>query len=163
MRSGSNEGRAQKPSLGHRKTEVCRRRVAFEIDDRRRRGNVDRFGGTGHAELRRNRRRRAADDLDGVVDERVEALERRLHRVGADRQIQEARLPERDVELLTAALTLGSNVRKALPEVAAQRDEAGRGKTAMRPRINFTRSLAAVDRAQKLLDESERALKGADR
>ena len=79
------------------------------------------------------------------------------------RQIEEARLPERDVELLTAALTLGSNVRKALPEVAAQRDEAGRGKTAMRPRIDFTRSLAAVDRAQKLLDESERALKGADR
>src|SRR5580765_8430390 len=36
-----------------------------------------------------------ADPLHGVVDERVEALERRLHRVGADRQIQEARLPLR--------------------------------------------------------------------
>jgi hypothetical protein len=33
----------------------------------------------------------------------------------------------------------------------------------MRTRIDFSASLAAVDRAQKLLDESESAIKGADR
>jgi chemotaxis protein MotC len=79
------------------------------------------------------------------------------------RQIKTARLPERDAELLTAALTLGRNVRRALPEVPAQQDGAGTGQTAMRPRIDFSASLAAVDRAQKLLDESESAIKGADR
>ena len=35
------------------------------------------------------------------------------------RRSKQARLPERDVELLTAALTLGRSVRKPLPEVSA--------------------------------------------
>ena len=78
-------------------------------------------------------------------------------------QIDGSRLPEQDAELLAAALVLGRNVRKALPAAPAQRDDVGRGQTAVRPRIDFSASLAAVDRAQKLLDESEERLKEKDR
>jgi chemotaxis protein MotC len=43
--------------------------------------------------------------------------------------------------------------------VKAQSDDNGAQKTAMRPRIDFSRSLAMVDRAQKLLDASQEQLK----
>ncbi|MGM4921152.1 chemotaxis protein [Tardiphaga sp. 813_E8_N1_3] len=74
-------------------------------------------------------------------------------------QIDKAKLSERDVELKTAALAIGLNVRKALPEAKAKSDGSSEAKTAMRPRIDFSRSLAAVDRAQKLLDASQEQLK----
>ena len=74
-----------------------------------------------------------------------------------------ARLPERDVELLTAALTLGRSVRKPLPMASAQSDPSGDKQTLMRPRIDFSASLAAVNRAQTLLDESKEQLKERDR
>lgn len=74
-------------------------------------------------------------------------------------QIDKAKLSERDVELQTAALAIGLNVRKALPEAKAKSDGSSEAKTAMRPRIDFSRSLAAVDRAQKLLDASQEQLK----
>lgn len=74
-------------------------------------------------------------------------------------QIDKAKLSERDVELQTAALAIGLNVRKALPEAKAKSDGSSEAKTAMRPRIDFSRSLAAVDRAQKLLDASREQLK----
>ncbi|SNS53959.1 MULTISPECIES: chemotaxis protein [unclassified Tardiphaga] len=74
-------------------------------------------------------------------------------------QIDKAKLSERDVELQTAALAIGLNVRKALPEAKAKSDGSSEVKTAMRPRIDFSRSLAAVDRAQKLLDASQEQLK----
>ncbi|SEH76064.1 chemotaxis protein MotC [Tardiphaga sp. OK245] len=74
-------------------------------------------------------------------------------------QIDKAKLSERDVELQTAALAIGLNVRKALPEAKARSDGSSEAKTAMRPRIDFSRSLAAVDRAQKLLDASQEQLK----
>ncbi|WP_309941929.1 chemotaxis protein [Tardiphaga robiniae] len=74
-------------------------------------------------------------------------------------QIDKAKLSARDVELQTAALAIGLNVRKALPEAKAKSDGSSEVKTAMRPRIDFSRSLAAVDRAQKLLDASQEQLK----
>jgi chemotaxis protein MotC len=74
-------------------------------------------------------------------------------------QIDKAKLSERDVELQSAALAIGLNVRKALPEAKAKSDGSSEAKTAMRPRIDFSRSLAAVDRAQKLLDASQEQLK----
>lgn len=74
-------------------------------------------------------------------------------------QIDKAKLSDRDVELQTAALAIGLNVRKALPEAKAKSDGSSEVKTAMRPRIDFSRSLAAVDRAQKLLDASQEQLK----
>ena len=74
-------------------------------------------------------------------------------------QIDKAKLSERDVELQAAALAIGLNVRKALPEAKAKSDGSSEAKTAMRPRIDFSRSLAAVDRAQKLLDASQEQLK----
>jgi chemotaxis protein MotC len=74
-------------------------------------------------------------------------------------QIDKAKLSERDVELQTAALAIGLNVRKALPEAKVKSDGSSEAKTAMRPRIDFSRSLAAVDRAQKLLDASQEQLK----
>ncbi|MES2029337.1 MAG: chemotaxis protein [Pseudomonadota bacterium] len=74
-------------------------------------------------------------------------------------QIDKTKLSERDVELQTAALAIGLNVRKALPEAKAKSDGSSEPKTAMRPRIDFSRSLAAVDRAQKLLDASQEQLR----
>lgn len=74
-------------------------------------------------------------------------------------QIDKAKLSERDVELQVAALAIGLNVRKALPEAKAKVDGSGEARTAMRPRIDFSHSLAAVDRAQKLLDASQEQLK----
>ncbi|WP_371420312.1 chemotaxis protein [Tardiphaga sp.] len=74
-------------------------------------------------------------------------------------QVDKAKLSERDVELQTAALAIGLNVRKALPEAKAKSDGSSEAKTAMRPRIDFSRSLAAVDRAQKLLDASQEQLR----
>src|SRR5262249_10886307 len=52
----------------------------------------DRLGGAGDAELRRDRRRGAAHDLDTVVGEGVEAFERGLDRVDADWQIEKVGL-----------------------------------------------------------------------
>jgi chemotaxis protein MotC len=78
-------------------------------------------------------------------------------------KIEVGRLPERDAELLTAALTIGRNVRKALPAVSAQPDPSGEKQTLMRPRIDFSASLAAVNRAQALLDQSREQLKERDR
>ena len=75
------------------------------------------------------------------------------------RQIDGAGLVERDAELLAAALSMGRNVRKALPPAPADRDDSVAQQTSMRPRVNFSASLAAVDRAQKLLDESAAQLK----
>jgi chemotaxis protein MotC len=79
------------------------------------------------------------------------------------RQIDGAGLSERDAELLAAALTMGRNVRKALPPAPASRDDSTAEQTSMRPRIDFSASLAAVDRAQKLLDESAEQLKERNR
>ena len=78
-------------------------------------------------------------------------------------QIDASRLPEQDAELLAAALQLGRGVRKPLPAASSQQDAAGGEQTAMRPRINFSASLGAIDRAQKLLDESEAQLKERNR
>jgi chemotaxis protein MotC len=78
-------------------------------------------------------------------------------------KIEVARLPERDAELLRAALAVGRNVRKALPPAAEQQDRSGEAQTSMRPRIDFSASLAAVDRAQTLLDQSKEQLKERDR
>jgi chemotaxis protein MotC len=74
-------------------------------------------------------------------------------------QVDRTKLSERDVELKAAALAIGLNVRKALPEAKARSDGSGEPKTVMRPRIDFSRSVAAVDRAQKLLDASQEQLK----
>lgn len=74
-------------------------------------------------------------------------------------QVDKTKLSERDVELQVAALAIGLNVRKALPEAKARSDGSGEPKTVMRPRIDFSRSVAAVDRAQKLLDASQEQLK----
>ena len=74
-----------------------------------------------------------------------------------------SRLPEQDAELLAAALLLGRGVRKPLPAVTTQHDRAGGEQTAVRPRIDFSASLGAVNRAQKLLDESEEQLKERNR
>jgi chemotaxis protein MotC len=60
---------------------------------------------------------------------------------------------------LGAALLLGRGVRKPLPAASSQQDGAGGEQTAMRPRIDFSTSLGALDQAQKLLDESEQQLK----
>jgi chemotaxis protein MotC len=64
---------------------------------------------------------------------------------------------------LAAALLLGRGVRKALPAASPQHDAAGGEQTAVRPRINFSASLGVLDRAQKLLDESEEQLKERSR
>jgi chemotaxis protein MotC len=70
-------------------------------------------------------------------------------------RIDSGRLPEQDAQLLAAALALGHNVRKPLPE-ASIRDDLGDGaQTSVRPRIDFSASAEAINRAQKLLDESK--------
>jgi chemotaxis protein MotC len=46
---------------------------------------------------------------------------------------------------------------------SAQSDPSGDKQTLMRPRIDFSASLAAVNRAQTLLDESKEQLKERDR
>lgn len=73
-------------------------------------------------------------------------------------KIDKSKLSERDAELQAAALSIGLNVRKALPEAAKGSSDTG-PKTVMRPRIDFTRSMAVVDHAQKLLDQSQDQLK----
>lgn len=78
-------------------------------------------------------------------------------------QIDASRLPEQDAEILAAALQLGRGVRMPLPAPPLQLDGAKVEQTAMRPRINFSGSLGALDRAQKLLDESEAQLKEQNR
>jgi chemotaxis protein MotC len=78
-------------------------------------------------------------------------------------KIEVARLPERDVELLTAARMLGRSVRKPLPEASAPPEPSGAKSSLMRPRIDFTAPIAAVNRAQTLLDESKEQLKERDR
>lgn len=75
------------------------------------------------------------------------------------RQIDGSGLAARDAELLAAALSMGRNVRKALPPAPASLDASAVQPTSMRSRVNFSASLAAVDRAQKLLDESAEQLK----
>jgi chemotaxis protein MotC len=79
------------------------------------------------------------------------------------RQTDGSRLPDQDRELLEAALKLGQNVRKALPVASEKHDVPGAEKTAVRPRIDFRNSVATIDRAQKLLDESEEQLKEKNR
>lgn len=78
--------------------------------------------------------------------------------IGELEKIDKSKLSDRDVELLTAALAIGLNVRKALPDAAKAVDDAG-PKTVMRPQIDFARSTAVVDHAQKLLDQSQERLK----
>jgi chemotaxis protein MotC len=108
----------------------------------------------GSPERARARFYRAAARL--VTDAHEEAL--------LDLQnIEVDRLPERDAELLTAALTIGRNVRKALPAVSEQQHQSNGGQTSLRPRIDFSASLAAVNRAQSLLDQSKEQLKERDR
>lgn len=82
--------------------------------------------------------------------------------IGELEKIDKRKLADRDVELLTAALAIGLNVRKALPEAAKGGSDAG-PKTVMRPRIDFARSNAVVDHAQKLLDQSQEQLKETTR
>jgi chemotaxis protein MotC len=74
-------------------------------------------------------------------------------------KIEVGRLPERDAELLRAALAVGRNVKKALPTAPAQQNQPGEAQTSMRPRIDFSHSHSAIDRAQVLLDESKEQLK----
>jgi chemotaxis protein MotC len=106
----------------------------------------------GSPERARARFYRAAARL--VTDAHEEAL--------LDLQnIEVDRLPERDAELLTAALTIGRNVRKALPAVSEQQHQSNGGQTSLRP-IDFSASLAAVNRAQSLLDQSKEQLKERD-
>lgn len=77
-------------------------------------------------------------------------------------RIDRSKLSERDAELQAAALAIGLNVRKALPEPA--KNDSGIGpKTVMRPRIDFSQSTAVVDHAQRLLDLSQRQLKETTR
>ncbi|HEY0331529.1 MAG TPA: chemotaxis protein [Rhodopseudomonas sp.] len=78
-------------------------------------------------------------------------------------QIDAGRLPEQDSELLAAALKLGRDVRKALPAVTAKVEINDGVPTAMRPRIDFSASLGAIDRAQRLLEESDAQLKERNR
>jgi chemotaxis protein MotC len=78
--------------------------------------------------------------------------------IGELEKIDKSKLSDRDAELLTAALAIGLNVRKALPE-AAKGGSDTEPKTVMRPRIDFARSIAVVDHAQKLLDQSQEQLK----
>lgn len=73
-------------------------------------------------------------------------------------KIDKSKLAERDAEIQAAALAIGLNVRKALPEPATVVMETG-PTTVMPPRIDFSRSLAVVDQAQKLLDQSLEQLK----
>ncbi len=73
-------------------------------------------------------------------------------------KIDKSKLSERDAELQTAALAIGLNVRKALPEAAKGGGDMG-PRTVMRPRIDFARSIAVVDHAQRLLDQSQDQLK----
>jgi chemotaxis protein MotC len=115
----------------------------------------------------------AADRVFALSDDdSVERVRARLYRAAARvataahssaiaelEQVDKAKLSERDVELKAAALAIGLNVRKALPEAQAKSDGNGEPKTVMRPRIDFSRSVAAVDRAQKLLDASQEQLK----
>jgi chemotaxis protein MotC len=67
------------------------------------------------------------------------------------------------VELLTAALAIGRSVQKPLPEAAAEPAAPDDKQTLMRSRINFSAPLAAIKRAQTLLDESKEQLKERDR
>lgn len=69
-------------------------------------------------------------------------------------QIDKARLPERDTELLSAALELGRNVRKASPAVPLPVDQIDAAQSSVRPRIDFGSSAGALARAQRLLDDS---------
>ncbi|MBO4223984.1 chemotaxis protein [Bradyrhizobium neotropicale] len=115
----------------------------------------------------------AAERVLGLTDEGSSERERaRFYRAAARvvtnahdqalldlQKIEVGRLPERDAELLKAALAVGRNVKKALPAAPAQQDQPGEAQTSMRPRIDFGRSLAAVNRAQVLLDESKEQLK----
>lgn len=79
------------------------------------------------------------------------------------KNIEAGRLPARDAELLKAALAVGRNVRKALPEAPAQPDQPGGAQTFVRPRIDFSPSAGAVNRAQALLDQTQEQLKERSR
>ncbi|AXK81732.1 chemotaxis protein [Pseudolabrys taiwanensis] len=79
------------------------------------------------------------------------------------KKIDKGRLPQRDAELLAAALTVGGNVRRALPSVSAPPDTAADDQTAVRPRIDFGTSLATLDQAEQLLKESDAQLKETNR
>ncbi|MGO4711833.1 chemotaxis protein [Bradyrhizobium sp. 2TAF24] len=77
--------------------------------------------------------------------------------------VEAARLPERDVELLRAVLAVGRNVRKVRPVVTAQQDAPSESQPSMGPRIDFSPSRATINRAQALLNESQRQLKQQER
>jgi chemotaxis protein MotC len=70
-------------------------------------------------------------------------------------QIDTGRLPAQDAELLEAALALGRTVRKPLPVASTRGDVAEGAPTAVRPRIDFSASAEAINRAHRLLDESK--------
>jgi chemotaxis protein MotC len=78
-------------------------------------------------------------------------------------QIEVGRLPERDAELLRAALAVGRNVRKVRPVVTAQQDPSSESRTSARPRIDFTPSRKAIERAETLLDQSQQQLTQQER
>ncbi|MCK9908096.1 chemotaxis protein [Microbacteriaceae bacterium K1510] len=78
-------------------------------------------------------------------------------------KIDKGRLPQRDAELLAAALAVGRNVRKALPAVSAPPERQHEEQTAMRPRIDFDTSLATLGRAEQLLKESNEQVKETNR
>jgi chemotaxis protein MotC len=114
----------------------------------------------------------AAERVDALSDDgSPERLRARLYRAAARvvtsghnqaitelEKIDRSKLSDRDAEIQAAALAIGLNVRKALPEAAKGGSDTA-PKTVMRPRIDFARSVAVVDHAQKLLDLSQEQLK----
>jgi len=78
-------------------------------------------------------------------------------------KIDKGRLPQRDAELLAAALAVGRNVRKALPAISTPPERPRDEQTAMRPRIDFDTSLATLGRAEQLLKESNEQAKETNR
>ncbi|MET0705540.1 MAG: chemotaxis protein, partial [Tardiphaga sp.] len=100
-------------------------------------------------------------------DDRAESVRARLYRAAARAatsahsvaiaelaQIDKTKLSDRDIELHAAAVAIGQNVQKALPEAATKKADSGEPQTAMRPRLDFSRSVAEIDRARRLLDAS---------
>ena len=82
--------------------DVGRRRLAFRVDDRRRRRDVDGLHLTGYRHADVDWCRGARRHLHLRIVERAEAGERRLDGVRADRQIQEVRLALRVSDLRLA-------------------------------------------------------------
>uniref|UniRef100_Q07SG3 Putative chemotaxis protein n=1 Tax=Rhodopseudomonas palustris (strain BisA53) TaxID=316055 RepID=Q07SG3_RHOP5 len=74
-------------------------------------------------------------------------------------QLDTGRLSTPDANLLAAALALGRTVRKPLPAASTETDWDDGEPTAVRPRIDFSSSIGAIDLAEKLLDQSKDQLK----